>query len=78
MWFFFFYVFREKGVDVPLMLNYITTYYTYDRINQESLDEMVDKVKNLAHAFKESEDKTNVAFAMVLFFLGLWFFFGRE
>lgn len=67
------YVFREKGVEVPLMVNYITVYATYDPISRESLNKMVNKVQEIAHAFKESEDKAKAAFAMIGVFLGLLF-----
>ena len=65
------YVFAEKGVDIPLMVNYITVYATYDPVNQESLDSMVARVQDLASAFKEAEDKAKAASTMVAFFLGI-------
>ena len=69
------YVFAERGVDVPLMVNYTTVYATYDPLNQESLNEMVKRVqeraRSIASAFKEAEDKAKAAFALVAFFLGI-------
>lgn len=70
------YVFAEKGVDVPLMVNYITVYATYDPLNQESLDKMVVRVQELASAFKEFEDKAKAAFNLIMILLGLGLFFG--
>lgn len=70
------YVFVENGVEVPLMLNYITVYAKYDPFNQESLNEMASRVQGIASAFKQSEDKTKAAFTLVAVSLGLGFFFG--
>jgi hypothetical protein len=70
------YVFVEKGVDIPLMVNYITVYATYDPLNQQSLDEMVGKVQGIASTFKQNEDKAKAAFTVIAIILGLGFFFG--
>ena len=70
------YVFAEKGVPVPMMINYITVYATYDPLNQETLDKMVTRVQEIASAFKQSEDKAKAAFTMIMLFLGLGLFFG--
>ena len=65
------YVFAEKGVDLPKMVNYTTVYATYDPLSQQTLDKMVARVQQIASAFKESEDKAKAAFTMVMVFLGL-------
>lgn len=70
------YVFVEKGVEVPLMLNYITVYATYDPFSQESLNKMVSKVQGIASALKQGEDRAKVAFTLVAVLLGLGLFFG--
>ena len=67
------YVFAEKGVDIPLMVNYVTVYARYDPLNQKSLREMVNKVQEIASAFKQADDKAKAAFGFVAFFLGLLF-----
>ena len=70
------YVFRENGVEVPLMVNYITTYFTYDPLDQRTLDEMVSRVQEIASAFKENEDKAKAAFTVIALILGGILFFG--
>jgi len=65
------YVFAEKGVNVPFMVNYITVYARYDPLSQQSLNEMVDKVQGLANTFREAEDKANAAFAIIASIFGL-------
>lgn len=70
------YVFREKGVEVPLMINYITVYHTYDPFNEDSLNEMNDRLEQITYAIKESEDKVKAAVTLAAFILGSFFFFG--
>jgi len=70
------YVFAEKGVDIPLMVNYITVYATYDPLSQESLDDMVARVQKIASDFKQSEDKAKAAFTVIALILGGILFFG--
>lgn len=70
------YVFRENGVEVPLIVNYITTYFTYDPLDQNTLNEMVNKVQEIASAFKENEDKAKAAFTVVALILGGILLFG--
>ena len=70
------YVFTEKGVDIPLLLNHISVYATFDLLNQESLNKMVKKVQQIAKAFKKNADKAKTALTIVLLILGLGLFFG--
>jgi len=73
------YVFVEKGVEVPLMINYITVYATYDPFDQETLNKMSARVQQIASGFKQAEDAANaakVAGLVILGLLGLGFFFG--
>jgi len=65
------YVFAEKGVPVPMMIDYITVYATYDPLSQETLDKMATRVQEIASAYKEIEDKGKVAFAVIMGILGI-------
>ena len=65
------YVFRERGVEVPFMVNYTTTYSTYDPINKLSLKKMFGRVQNIATTLKQSEDKSKAAFTLVAVILGI-------
>jgi len=67
------YVFAEEGVDVPMMVSKITVYATYNPDIQQTLNSMVNKVQQLASAFKQAEDKAKAAFTFVAFLLGLLF-----
>lgn len=58
------------------MVNYITTYFTYDPLDQNTLNEMVNKVQEIASAFKENEDKAKAAFTVVALILGGILLFG--
>lgn len=72
------YVFREKGVEVPLIIKYITVYHTYDPLNKDSLNEMSDRLGQIAYAFKESEDKVTAAVTLAALILGSILFFGSS
>lgn len=50
------YVFREKGVEVPLMISYITDYFSFDPIRREDLKAVVNRIKKVAQILKEHED----------------------
>lgn len=65
------YVFAEKGVQVPTMLDYITVYARYDPFDQKILEDMSEKVQNTASYIKESADKGKAAAALILAVLGL-------
>jgi hypothetical protein len=70
------YVFAEKGVPVPLMINYITVYATYDPMNQETLNRMTAKVQEIAFTYKKIEDKGKAAFAVIMGILGIGLIIG--
>jgi len=70
------YVFVEKGVNVPIMVNYTVVYATYDSFSQQSLNDMVTRVQEIGSAFKRSEDSAKAAFSVVAILLGLGLFFG--
>ena len=65
------YVFAEKGIDVPLLINYISVYFTFDPITRESLKEMMVRVHKTAIELKEVEDKGKAAAFIVASLLGL-------
>lgn len=67
------YVFAEKGVPVPLLINYITVYATYDPVSQETLDGMAYRVQEIASTYKRIEDKGKAAFAIIMGVLGIGF-----
>ncbi len=67
------YVFAERGVDVPLLINYISVYSTFDPITKESLKEMMVRVHKTAVELKEVEDKGKAAGLIVASIFGLLF-----
>lgn len=68
------YVFREKGVDVPIMVNYTTVYLTYDPMSQESLKEAMQRVAAIGSRLKSSADfKNTILIILVIFFLSKLF-----
>jgi hypothetical protein len=67
------YVFAERGVDVPLLINYISVYFTFDPITRESLKEMMERVHKTAVELKEVEDKGKAAAFIVVSLLGVLF-----
>lgn len=50
------YVFREKGVEVPLMISHITDYFTFDPIKREDLNAVMTRIRKIAQILKENED----------------------
>ena len=70
------YVFAERGVPVPLMVNYTTVYATYDPLDQETLNKLTVRVQEIASAFKKNEDKSKAALAVIMGLLGMGLFFG--
>jgi hypothetical protein len=67
------YVFKEKGVEIPIMLNYLSCYSEFDPVNQESLDTLVKKVQEKAFALKDQNDGGKAALAIVGTLLGTFF-----
>lgn len=67
------YVFAEEGVDIPLMLNYITVYAKYDPLSQESLNSVVAKIHDIASVLKESDDKGKAIGTFIMMLLGILF-----
>lgn len=67
------YVFVEKGVNVPIMVKYTVVYATYDPFNQQSLDKMILRAKELGSILKQNEDNAKAAFTIIALILGLIF-----
>ena len=67
------YVFAEEGVDIPLMLNYITVYAKFNPLSQESLDSIVAKIHSIATTLKESDDKGKAIGTFIMLILGIAF-----
>lgn len=63
------YVFRERGVEIPLMINYITDYFTFDPFDEQILKKTIDKVYQIGFSIKQTEDTDKV----ILTFLGVIF-----
>lgn len=61
------YVFREKGVEVPLMIEYITDYFTFDPFDEQTLKNAINKIYQIGFDIKQTED-TNKA---ILTFFGV-------
>ncbi|MFH1015051.1 MAG: toll/interleukin-1 receptor domain-containing protein [Nitrospirota bacterium] len=65
------YVFREKGVDVPLMINYITDYFTYDPFDEQTLKITLDKICQIGFDIKRSEDTDKAILTLFGIVLGI-------
>jgi hypothetical protein len=50
------YVFREKGVEVPLMIEYITDYSTFDPFDEQTLKNAINKIYQIGFNIKQTED----------------------
>lgn len=67
------YVFRERDVEVPILISQILVYFTFDPFDQGSLHEAMTRVVGVASKLKDLEDKGKAAAAMIMLFLGLGF-----
>ena len=65
------YVFREKGVEVPLMISYITDYFTFDPIKREDLKAVMKRIRKIAQILKENEDIVKVIVTAIAVGLGV-------
>lgn len=63
------YVFREEGVEVPIMIDYITDYFTFSPFDEETLRKAIDKIYQIGFDIKQSEDTGKA----ILTFLGVIF-----
>jgi len=71
------YVFSEKGVEVPLLIGYTSVYGTFDPLSEESLDDMMLHVEDLAIRVKEFADKEKAAAGIIAGILGVLFLLGQ-
>lgn len=65
------YVFREEGVEVPLMMSYITDYFTFDPIKREDLKAVMNRIRKIAQILKENEDTVKVIVTAIAVGLGI-------
>ncbi len=65
------YVFREKGVEVPLMIEYITDYFTFDPLDEETLRKAIDKIHQIGLNMKETEDQNKAILTVFMVILGI-------
>ena len=75
------YVFRERDVEVPILISQIMVYFTFDPFDQSSLQEAMNRIIGVASQLKEQEDKGKAAAVLIMLFLGLGFFgaaFGKK
>jgi len=68
------YVFREKDVEVPLMISYITDYFTFDPIRKEDLNAVMERIRKIARILKEHEDTVKAIVTVVAVGLGILLF----
>jgi len=68
------YVFREKEVEVPLMISYITDYFTFDPIKKEDLSAIMKRIRKIARILKEHEDAVKAIVTVVAVGLGILLF----
>ena len=64
------FVFRQIDVDVPMMISYITDYYTFDPMSRESLAKALMRINELGQKFRLEADITS-AFLLVGLTLGI-------
>ena len=65
------YVFREEGVDVPLMISQITDYYTFKGIKKKDVTAVLNRIKKIGQILKENEDAVNVIITIFAVALGV-------
>jgi len=65
------YVFREEGVDVPLMISQITDYFTFKVLTKKDVAEVINRIKKIAQILKENEDTVNAIITIFAAGLGV-------
>lgn len=65
------YVFREEGVEVPLMISYITDYYTFKKIMKKDIEAVLSRIKKIAQILKDNEDTVKTAITIIGAGLGI-------
>jgi len=68
------YVFREKDVEVPLMISYITDYFTFDPIRKEELNAVISRIRKIARILKDHEDTVKAIVTVIAVGLGILLF----
>lgn len=64
------YVFHEKGVEVPLMIQYISDYYTFDPLDQDALNRAMQKVYEIGIDIRRADDVGKAIALGLLILLG--------
>ncbi len=57
------YVFREKGVEVPPMIEYITDYFTFDPSDEQTLKNTIAKIYQIGFDIKQTPEKKEIFWA---------------
>lgn len=65
------YVFREKGVEVPLMISHITDYFTFNPIKRKDLKAVMNRIEKIAQMLKENEDAIKTIVTIIAVGLGI-------
>lgn len=65
------FVFAEEGVEIPLMLNYISVYARYDPLSEESLNKIVKRIHELSLNIKQSNDSGKAIGTFIMIILGI-------
>jgi len=63
------YVFHEKGVEVPLMIQYITDYYTFDPLDENTLNRAIQRAYKIGTDIKKADDVGKVIATLLLLLL---------
>jgi hypothetical protein len=65
------YVFREEGVEVPLMISYITDYYTFKKIMKKDIEDVLTRIRKIAQILKDNEDTVKAVLTIIGAGLGI-------
>ena len=65
------YVFREEGVEVPLMISNITDYFTFKRIKKKDIEAVLTRIRNIAQILKDNEDTVMAIITIIAVGLGI-------
>jgi hypothetical protein len=72
------YIFRESGVELPFMFNYITDYFTFDTFNVETLESALQHLYDIGLKIKKTEDTGKLVLTGLLIAFGLWQLFKKD
>lgn len=65
------YVFREESVEVPLMISYITDYFTFKGIMKKDLKDVLNRIRKIAQILKDNEDAVTAIITIIAVGLGI-------